>query len=84
MESTEALERIPAVAEARRAAGALAGPAWTLFARESDEARWGEVRLGSYEQGRRLALELSQLGFVVAVEDQKGQMRLRMWPPTPY
>jgi hypothetical protein len=85
MDTTEALEleRIPAVAAAVREAASLPHPRWTLYAREPDEARWRELPLGGYDQGRRLALDLSEQGFEVAVEDPTGRVRLRVWPPSP-
>ncbi len=80
---SEVLDRIPAVADARREAHTLPGPRWTLHAREAGEGDWGAVELGSYAQCRSLGLQLSDRGLQVCVEDHKGCVRLRMWPPSP-
>ena len=81
MDATEALERVPEVAEAVREARGSAGPHWTLHLREDGDGDWLPVPLASYAQTRTAGLALSELGFQVCVQDHKGCVRLRMWPP---
>jgi hypothetical protein len=38
------------------------------------------VRLATYGQSRAMALELSDLGFVVVVRDPDACQRLQLWP----
>ncbi|HZY17698.1 MAG TPA: hypothetical protein VFE82_04410 [Ramlibacter sp.] len=93
MQVLEVLEHIPEIAEAMERAQQVdrdcaiqAEPSsacpWTLQAREPGQPGCGTLRLRSYSQGRTLAVELSQLGFVVAVRDREDRVRLRMWPPS--
>lgn len=81
MDTAEVLERVPEVAEAVRAARGSAGPHWTLHVREAGDNDWVPVPLAGSAQSRTAAIALTELGFVVCVQDEKGCVRLRMWPP---
>jgi hypothetical protein len=83
METLEDLDHIPAVAAAVRKARhrSAAERRWTVEAHERGQDEPRAMRLGSYTQGRTLALELSELGYVVTVRDPEERVRLQMWPP---
>lgn len=82
MGTADALEQVPEVAEAVRAARGSAGPHWTLHVREAGEDGWSTLPLAGSAQSRAAAIALSELGFQVCVQDHKGCVRLRMWPPS--
>lgn len=81
MDMGEALAQVPRVAEAVREARGSAGPHWTLHMREPGEDDWQPVPLTTGPQSRSAAIALSELGYQVCVQDDKGCIRLRMWPP---
>lgn len=86
------LDRLPAIADAiqRSRREPLArdprhapqqGTPWTLVAHEAGRQQPGTARVRSYHEARAMAVELSELGFTVAVHDDKDRVRLRVWPP---
>lgn len=88
------LDRLPAIAEAlqrsrnpepppRDARPPQAATPWTLVAREAGHAGAGTVRMRSYTEARAMAVELSDLGFMVTVHDDADRLRLQLWPPHP-
>ena len=89
------LDRLPAIAQAmQRSRDAEPGPRgtrpepapptpWTLVAREAGHAEAGTARLRSYTEARAMAVELSDMGFMVAIHDDADRVRLRLWPPHP-
>jgi hypothetical protein len=95
MEVLDMLDRLPAIADAiqrsRTAeppprhpqAGPVPPTPWKVVARESGHAGAGTLRMRSYNEARAMALELSDMGFMVAVHDDAGHVRLRLWPPIP-
>lgn len=80
MDAAQALEQVPEVAQAVRAARDSAGPHWTLHVREPGEDDWLPVALAGCAHSRTAAIALSELGLQVCVQDEKGCVRLRMWP----
>jgi hypothetical protein len=90
MEALDALHSSPAIAEAmERARPATlddtpAGTArpWTLVAREHGSPGHGVTQVRDLAQGRAMALQLSELGFVVTLHDADDNVRLCMWPPS--
>ena len=71
---TEPLPRDPRHAPAQ-------GTPWTLVAHEPGRPRPGMARMRSYHEARAMAVELSELGFMVTVHDREERVRLRVWPP---
>jgi hypothetical protein len=81
MEVLEMLDRLPVIVDAiqrsrnadpaRRDAQpeAPVEAPWKLVATESGHAGTGTARMRNFEEARALAVELSELGFVVAVHD---------------
>jgi hypothetical protein len=90
MEALDVLPRIPAIADAMQRTRPEnigkpppedIGPPWTLVAHEPGRPGEGIVEVRGYAQGRVVALELSELGFMVTLRDAEDNVRLRIWPP---
>lgn len=89
------LDRLPAIADAIQRSrdpepaprDAQPEPAedrpWKLVASEAGHAGTGTAHMRNFNEARAMAVELSELGFVVQVHDDADRVRLRLWPPIP-
>jgi len=89
------LDRFPAIADAIRRSGdpepalrdsqpgAAVDRPWKLVASQAGHAGTGTAHMRNYNEARAMAVELSELGFVVEVHDDANRVRLRLWPPIP-
>jgi hypothetical protein len=90
MEALDVLPRIPAIADATQRTRPEnvgkpqpedTGRPWTLVATEPGHPGHSIVEVSGHAQGRVVALELSELGFMITMRDADNQVRLRIWPP---